>query len=68
MSLKAFHLVFVIVCVFFLGGFGAWCISHFRDTGEVSALVVGILSILGGVLAIVYARWFLRKLERFSYL
>ncbi|MGB0715557.1 MAG: hypothetical protein ACPGXK_06755 [Phycisphaerae bacterium] len=68
MSLKAFHIFFVIVCVLFAGGFGAWCIFRFLNVGDVSALIIGILTLAGGVGAIVYGKWFLKKLEGFSYL
>lgn len=68
MSLKAFHIFFVIVCVLFAGGFGAWCIKRFIDVRDVSALVIGILTLIGGVAAIVYGKWFAKKLEGFSYL
>lgn len=68
MSLKAFHIVFVVVSTLLAAGFGAWAIREFRTDGSTSTLVIGISSLLGCVALIVYGRWFLRKLSDISYL
>lgn len=68
MSLKAFHVVFVVVCTVFTVGFGIWAIRLYRSEGDVSAMVCGVLSLCGAVSLIVYGRWFLRKLKNVSYL
>lgn len=68
MSLKAFHIVFVLVSTVLAVGFGAWSIREFRSDGSTSTLIVGISSLFAGVALIVYGRWFLRKLKGISYL
>ena len=68
MSLKAFHVVFVLVSMVLSLGFGAWAIHEFRAAGDVSALVCGIGSFAGFVMLMIYGRWFLRKLKGVSYL
>ncbi|MCH7924522.1 MAG: hypothetical protein IIC51_03200 [Planctomycetes bacterium] len=68
MSLKAFHIVFVLVSTLLAGGFGAWSIREFRSDGSISTLVIGISSLFACVALIVYGRWFLRKLKGISYL
>jgi len=68
MSLKAFHIVFVVFSTLTAIGFGFWAIRHYRTTGEQAALFVGISSLLGGGVLIIYGRWFLRKLKGVSYL
>ena len=68
MSLKAFHIVFVLVSTLLAGGFGAWSIREFRSDGSTSTLVIGICSLLACVALIVYGRWFLRRLKGISYL
>jgi len=68
MSLKTFHLVFVLVCVLFSLGFGYWAMTEYRTTREGSLLACGVFSIAGAGAMVVYGRWFLRKLKGVSYL
>jgi hypothetical protein len=69
MSLKAFHIVFVIASTLLTFGFGAWAIKQYASgnaTGGILAL--GIASILLGFGLIAYGRYVLRKLKNISYL
>jgi hypothetical protein len=68
MSLKAFHIVFVTVSIILCLGFGGWALNEFRVEQDVSALVIGVVSLLGCVILGLYGRWFLKKLEGVSYL
>lgn len=68
MSLKAFHIIFVVFSTLTALGFGFWAIRHYRVSGEQAALIAGIGSFMGGAVLIVYGRWFLRKLKGVSYL
>lgn len=61
MSLKYFHLLFIILSVFTTVGFGLWALlvnglpSGFKT--------MGVISLLGGVLLLVYGIRFLKKLK-----
>ncbi len=68
MSLKAFHVVFVAMCVVFATGFGFWAVRNYGSSGEVASLVWGIGSFAGAVGLCIYGVWFLRKLKGVSYL
>ncbi|MBI4719494.1 MAG: hypothetical protein HY763_16990 [Planctomycetes bacterium] len=68
MSLKAFHIVFVVVCSLLALGMGVWAIRDYRGGGDKLSLVIGVGSFLGFVGLLVYGRWFLRKLRGVSYL
>ncbi len=68
MSLKAFHIVFVVACVMLSLGFAYWAISEYRTTHDAALLVCGILSIVGAGGMLVYGKWFLHKLRGVSYL
>jgi len=68
MSLKAFHVVFIIICIILTAWFGWWGVNTYRHTAEMSTLMMGIASLIGTVVLIVYFRWFLRKLRNESYL
>ena len=68
MSLKAFHVFFVIVSVLCALGFGAWSIADYARTGRGSVLTLGILGFAAAGALIFYGFWFLRKLKNVSYL
>jgi len=68
MSLKAFHIVFIIASVLLAFGFAAWSFVTYADGRRGADLVYGIGSMLAGVGLIVYGRYVLRKLKHISYL
>lgn len=68
MSLKAFHVLFIVVSILLALGFGIWELLTYRDTGAVLDLVLGIASLLAGVGLVFYLRAVLKKLKNISYL
>lgn len=64
MSIKAFHLVFVSVCIAFCGAFAWWCLDQYRQVHATGHLVLGVLSLAALVALLVYGRQFLRKLKQ----
>ena len=68
MSLKAFHVFFIIVATIFTISFGAWGIHSYLHTGQVSHLLLGSFSLISSVLLAWYFKWFLKKLKSVSYL
>ncbi len=68
MSLKTFHVVF-IVAAFLLGLFLAgWCLNeYFRGSGRASDLILGIVALGGSAALVVYGRYFLKKLKDVDY-
>jgi hypothetical protein len=66
MSLKGFHVFFVVVSVLFALGFGAWAIAEYARTGQGSVLALGILGFAAAVALVWYGLWFLRKLKNVS--
>jgi len=68
MSLKAFHLVFIIASILLAFGFGIWMAVTFFKEGGVANLIVGLVSIAVGVGLIFYERYFLKKTKNLSYL
>jgi len=68
MSLKAFHIVFMAASILIALVFGAWSISQFRAGGHPLMLIVAAGSLAAASGMFVYARWFLRKLRKVSYL
>jgi len=69
MSLKAFHLIFIIASIVLALGCSAWGLGHFFSAeGGAWDLIFGLGSLAAGVGLIVYERYFLKKLKRVSYL
>jgi hypothetical protein len=67
-SLKAFHVFFVVLSVLCALGFGAWAVSDYLRTGSAGTLTQGVLGFVAAVALIWYGLWFLRKLKNVSYL
>ncbi len=68
MSLKAFHVVFVLVSTALAIGFGLWATSDFLESRNAVHLALGIGSLAGSVGLVWYGTWFLKKYKKFSYL
>jgi hypothetical protein len=68
MSLKAFHLVFIVVSIALAFGFGIWLVRNFFEEGGVLNLIFGTVSFGAGVGLIFYERYFLKKTKDISYL
>jgi uncharacterized membrane protein YuzA (DUF378 family) len=63
MSLKAFHVFFIVCSVLLTLGFGVWGIVGFASSGNVADAVMGGTSIVGAVVLVVYGIAFLKKLK-----
>ena len=64
MSLKAFHIVFIIFSTLLALGVGAWCIWVDLVEGTPIYLAGAIASFVAAVALIVYGVWFYRKMKR----
>ena len=68
MSLKAFHIVFILLSVLLCVGFGFWEFSRFAGEGSVLHLIGGIAALGAGAGLVLYGIRFLRKLRNVSYI
>lgn len=66
MSLKAFHIVFVVSTILLCFGFGAWAIYDRLQGGGAVEFVLGLLALAGGLAMIVYFKAVLKKLRDIS--
>lgn len=64
LSLRAFHLVFLLCAIVGADLFGVWAIRDYRTSGDVLILVLGIVTLLGGLGLIVYTIYVVRKLDQ----
>lgn len=68
MSLKAFHIVFIVLSILLAVGFGIWEIVSYAETTNSSQLVMGLVSFAIAAGLIVYGIRFVRKLRNVGYL
>jgi hypothetical protein len=68
MSLKAFHLVFITVCVLLALGLATWALAAFASNGRAGDLLAGLGWLLAAAALAVYERGVMRKLKDISYL
>ena len=68
MSLKTFHIFFIVVSTLFLFGYGAWNVTMYQSGGSLSPVAYAGASFLAGAGLVVYGIRFLRKLKNVSYL
>ena len=68
MSLKAFHLIFITLSIFFTLMCGIWAVVNHGSSGKTADLFMGIISLVGTIGLSVYLRYFLKKLKHISYL
>jgi hypothetical protein len=63
MSLKVFHIFFVIVCVGLSLYVGVWGIRDYMQERSVGALSLGILFLVSGLVLVLYGRRAFEKLR-----
>ncbi len=68
MSLKAFHIFFIVVSMALCVVLGVWATQDFARSGSLVHLSLGVGSFIGSILLAYYGVWFLRKLKGVSYL
>lgn len=64
MSLKAVHICFIILSIILTAGFGYWGIQNHEQTSNMISLYLGIGSILGSLLLVVYLFCFIQKMKK----
>jgi len=67
LSLKTFHIVFVVLSTLLSLGFGLWAAMEYADRRAAGLLAAAVGSVLFAGLAVWYGVWFLRKLKHVSY-
>jgi hypothetical protein len=69
MSLKAFHIVFIVASLLLCLGFAGWAFDNYFESGRaVSDLIYGVAALVAAGALLVYGKYFLRKLKHISYL
>ncbi|HEY4643464.1 MAG TPA: hypothetical protein VIH68_01960 [Bacteroidota bacterium] len=63
MSLKHFHIVFIILSILLAFGFGIWSVNSYGKSQDSTDLTLGIISLAVGVGLIFYGRMVYKKLK-----
>ena len=64
MSIKLFHLFFIVVCTLFSFAVGVWSIVNHGNTADNAVLVSGILFLILGCVLAVYGVFFFNKWKK----
>jgi DNA-binding transcriptional regulator of glucitol operon len=64
MSLRSFHLVFLLFAIVVAELFGGWAVHHYAHTHDRFVLALGLVTFGGSFAVIGYALWFVRKMDR----
>jgi len=64
MSLKGFHIVFIVFSTLLALGVGGWCIWVDLVEGAPIYLAGAIFSFISALALVVYGVWFYRKMKR----
>ena len=68
MSLKSFHLVFVIASILLGLCVGGWGLLEYRKSGEIGTLAMGLIFLTLGIGLIIYGKRMLKKTKHIGYL
>lgn len=68
MSLKAFHIFFIIISLILTVGVGFWGVRSYMHTTNMTHLIVGILSFISSILLFFYLKYVLKKYKDISLL
>mgnify|MGYP001289646941 CR=1 FL=1 len=68
MSLKAFHIVFIVISILLGFGIGTFCLWQWYDGADSSSLALGFIFLTSGVVLLAYSRHIIKKMEKYSYL
>ena len=68
MSLKAFHVVFIVASILLAFGLAAWSLVNYSRGEQAGDLIYGLSSGVIGLGLMAYGVYFLKKLKHISYL
>ena len=68
MSLKAFHIFFIILSTLLAVALGVWAVDAYGRSGSWAHLTLGVGSFIASGALVWYGVWFLRKLKNVSFL
>ncbi len=68
MSLKAFHIFFIVMSALMCFGIASWRLSYYMQTGGLGPMAQASASAVAGLVLVGYGLRFLRKYKELEYL
>ena len=68
MSLKTFHIIFVILSTLLSAGFAVWAVGQYLDDRFAGYLVAAFIALVFAAGLVGYGFWFLRKMKDINFL
>ena len=66
MSLKVFHLVFILLSILLAFGFAAWSLVNYSNARRTLDLFFGLIGVGAGIALVFYFKYVLKKLKNMS--
>ena len=66
MSLKIFHLVFIVSSILLAFGFAAWSLVNYSNARRTPDLIFGLAGVGAGAALVCYFKYVLKKLKNMS--
>lgn len=66
MSLRTFHIVFMVASIAMSFLVGVWGVLEYRRDADMTNLLIGVGFFVAGIVLIWYSSWFVRKLRMLS--
>jgi hypothetical protein len=66
MSLKSFHIVFIVISTLFMSYFFYWSLINWFNYKDISYLIYGFLSTVSFLVLIVYSKIFIKKYKEIT--
>jgi len=63
MSLRTFHIIFIVCSIIVTIGFGYWAMRHFQQHQTPAYLWTGVISFIAAIGLMVYEYFFLQKVK-----
>ncbi len=64
LSLRSFHIFFIVVVVAAADLFAAWAIRDYTTSHDMLTLSLGIVAVIGSLGLVAYGIWFVNKMNR----
>ena len=68
MSLKVFHIAFILISAVLCIWVGGWCLTRYMDTEMLGYMYGGAVSLFFSFALVVYLGWAVKKMQKFGYL
>ncbi len=66
MSLKSFHIVFIVISTLFMSYFFYWSLINWFSYKDISYLIYGFLSIVSFLVLTAYSKTFIKKYKEIT--